>query len=73
MLRAQRGKAKPITATARKLAVLIYRMLRYRTPYHELSAAGYDRQQRSRILGGLRKRAAFLGFELVDAKSGLVM
>ena len=37
------GKAKAITATARKLALLVYRMLRDRTPYHELSAADYDR------------------------------
>ena len=42
-------------------------------PYHELSAADYDRQQRSRILRGLRKRAASLGFELVDTSTGLVM
>ncbi|HME72159.1 MAG TPA: transposase [Myxococcota bacterium] len=67
------GKAKAITATARKLALLVYRMLRYRTPYHALSAADYDRQQRSRILRGLRKRAASLGFELVDTQTGLVM
>jgi hypothetical protein len=48
-------------------------MLRYRTPYRELSAADYDRQQRSRILRGLRHRAASLGFELVDTSTGLVM
>jgi transposase len=67
------GKAKAITATARKLALLVYRMLRYRTPYHPLSAADYDRQQRSRILRGLRKRAASLGCEIVDTSTGLVM
>jgi transposase len=42
-LGARVGKAKAITATARKLAILVYRMLRYQTPYHELSAADYDR------------------------------
>ena len=62
-----------LTATARNLALLVYRMLRYRTPYHELSAADYDRQQRSRILRGLRRRAASLGFELADNSTGLVM
>jgi transposase len=67
------GKPKAITATARKLGLLVYRMLRYRTLYHALSAADYDRQQRSRILRGLRKRAASLGFELVDTQTGLVM
>jgi transposase len=67
------GKAKAITATARKLAILVYRMLRHRMPYRELSAADYDQQQRSRILRGLRKRAASLGFDLVDTQTGLVM
>jgi transposase len=67
------GKAKAITATARKLALLVYRMLRDKLPYHERSATDYDRQQRSRILRGLRKRAASLGFELVETRTGLVM
>jgi len=67
------GKAKAITATARKLALLVYRMLRDHIPYREMSAADYDQQQRSRILKGLRKRAASLGFELVDTQTGLVM
>jgi transposase len=72
-LAARIGKAKAITATARKLAVLVYRMLRYHMPYREMSTADYDEQQRSRILRGLRKRAASLGFELVDTSTGLVM
>lgn len=67
------GKAKAITATARKLAILVYRMLRDRMSYRDLSAADYDQQQRTRILRGLRKRAASLGFELVDTQTGLVM
>jgi len=72
-LAARIGKAKAITATARKLAVLAYRMLRYHMPYREMPTADYDKLQRSRILRGLRKRAASLGFELVDTSTGLVM
>ena len=72
-LGARIGKAKAITATARKLAILVYRMLRDRLPYREMSAADYDQQQRSRILRGLRRRAASLGCELVDTTTGLVM
>ena len=67
------GKAKAITATARKLAILVYRMLRDKMNYQEPSAANYDQQQRSRILRGLRKRAHSLGFEIVDTTTGLVM
>ena len=67
------GKAKSITATARELAILVYRMLRHHMTYRELSAAEYDQLQRSRILRGLRRRAASLGIELVDTTTGLVM
>ena len=72
-LAARVGKPKAITATARKIALLVYRMLRDRIPYHELSAADYDQLQRSRILRGLRRRATSLGFELVDTQTGLVV
>ena len=72
-MRARVGKAKTITATARKLALLVYRMLQGKIQYQEMSAADYDRQQRSRILRGLRRRAASLGLELVDTSTGLVM
>ena len=72
-LGARVGKAKAITATARKLAILVYRMLRYQLPYRELSSADYDQLQRSRIIRGLRRRAASLGIELIDTNTGLVM
>jgi transposase len=66
------GKPKAITATARKIALLVYRMLRDRIPYQELSTADYDKLQQSRTLRGLRRRATSLGFELVDTQTGLV-
>ena len=72
-LGARVGKAKAITATARKLAILVYRMLRDKMNYQEPSAADYDRQQRSRIIKGLRKRASSLGFEIVDTQTGAIM
>ena len=48
-------------------------MLKYKMPYHERSAAEYAERQHTRILRGLRKRAKSLGFELVDASTGLVV
>lgn len=71
-LGARVGKAKAITATG-KLAILVYQMLRHHITYQELSTEDYDRLQRSRILRGLRKRAASLGFEIVDTQTGPVM
>ncbi len=71
-LAARTEKPKAITATARKLAILVYRMLKYKMPYHETSAAEYDERQHTRILRSLRKRAKSLGLELVDTSTGLV-
>jgi len=73
-LRARLGPAKAITATAHKLARIFYRMWKYREPYHPISLAHYETKYRERTLASLRKRAAALGFELVQspAVSGVV-
>ena len=67
------GKAKAVTATARKLAMIIFCMLRDHTPYRDQPAAAYDERQRKRVLHGLRKRAQSLGFDLVQLDTGLVL
>ena len=67
------GKAKAITATARKLAIILFCMLRDHTPYYDLPAAEYDLRQSKRVLHGLRKRAQSLGFDLVQIDNGLVL
>lgn len=72
-LAARIGKAKAITATARKLAILVYLTLRDKLVYSEQSAASYDASQRKRMIRGLRKRAKSLGFQLVDTSTGLLM
>ena len=58
------GKPEAITATARKLAILVYRML-----YHDPGAAAYDAQHRLRVVRRLRQRAANLGFSLVNRQT----
>jgi len=69
-LAARIGKAKAITAAARKLALLVYRMLQDKLPYREQTAADYDARQKRRILRGLRRRAEQFGYQLIDAKTG---
>jgi len=64
------GKAKAITATARKLAILVYRTLRDGLVYRDPGAAAYDAQHRERVVRRLRQRAANLGFVLVDRGTG---
>jgi transposase len=64
------GKAKAITATARKLAILVYRTLKGDLLYEDPGASAYDAQQRSRVLRRLRQRAASLGFDLLNRETG---
>ena len=64
-VRARRGAPKAVTATARKIAVIYYSMLRHGTEYVEKGQDWYDQQYRSRVERNLRRRAADLGFQLV--------
>ena len=72
-LAARVGKAKAVTATARKLAVLFYNTLRYGMAYQDQGVAYYEEQHRKRVLKRLRQRAKELGFQLtaVGAASGV--
>lgn len=64
------GKPQAITATARKLAVLVYRALKGDFVYQDPGADGYAVQQRTRLLRRLRQRAGTLGFALVNRDTG---
>jgi transposase len=72
-LAARIGKPQAITATARKLAVLVYRALKGELVYRDPGAEAYDRQQRSRVLRRLRKTATTLGFDLVKRDTGEIL
>ena len=60
------GKAKAVTATARKLAVLYYNTLRYGRTYEDPGAAYYEERYRQRVLKGLRRRAKAFGYALTE-------
>jgi hypothetical protein len=68
-LAARIGKAKAVTATARKIAVLFYNAMRYGTVYADPGASYYDEQYRKRVIKGLHRRAAEFGFTLQEAGS----
>jgi transposase len=72
-LAARTGKAKAITATARKLAVLVYRLLSGNFLYKDPGATAYYQLNRARQLSSLRKRAILFGFDLVDRTTGEVL
>jgi transposase len=63
-LSSRAGKAKAVTATARKIAVLFYNTLRHGMTYRDPGADQYEQQYRSRVLANLQRRAKSLGFVL---------
>ncbi len=58
------GKAKAVTATARKIAVLFCNTLRHGTAYTDPGASCYEERYRQRVLANLRRRAKSLGYVL---------
>jgi transposase len=64
--RAQLGAPKAITATARKLGCLIYRLLKKGQGYQEPDLHLYELKYKDQILSSLRKRANSFGFDLVE-------
>ncbi|HSH79549.1 MAG TPA: IS110 family transposase [Herpetosiphonaceae bacterium] len=64
------GKPQAVTATAHKLARLIYGMLRYGTEYVDAGQEYYERQYKERVVRNLTQRAKAMGFELVPIPVG---
>jgi len=67
-MKARLGAPKAITATAHKLARLVYSMLRYGTEYVDQGQDYYEKQYEQRVLDNLRRRAKDLGYELTAAQ-----
>jgi transposase len=58
------GKAKAVTATARKIAVLFYNAVRYGMDYVDRGASSYETRYRARVVSNLHRRAKAFGFVL---------
>ena len=71
-LSARIGKAKAVTATARKIAVLFYNAVRYGMDYVDPGAASYETRYWTRVVNNLHRRAKAFGFVLqpLEAKVG---
>jgi len=72
-MRARLGPAKAITATAHKLARLIYRMLKYGEDYIAKGQQWYEEQYRERALRNLKTRARALGYTIIETQTGEVV
>jgi transposase len=64
-MRAKLGTAQAITATAHKIARILYHVLSTKEPYAETVFHLYDEQAHQRAEIRLRKQAAQLGFQLL--------
>jgi transposase len=67
------GKAKAVTATARKMAVLFYSIMKHGNNYVDPGAEYYETQYRNRVLSSLKKRAKHLGYELIANPTPITM
>ena len=68
-LKGRLGMPKAITATAHKLARIVYRMLKYGKAYVDVGVEYYEQRYRERVLKGLKRRAAEMGFDLVATQT----
>ena len=64
--RGKLGAPKAITAMAHKLAVLVYRMLRWGHAYVDKGLQYYEERHRQQQIHLLKKRAAKLGLQIVE-------
>jgi transposase len=68
-MKARLGPASAITATAHKLARLIYRLLKYGEVYVREGMEIYEQKYNARRLASFIKRAAEYGFQLMEIKA----
>lgn len=65
-LKSRKGPMKAITATAHKIAKIIYNMLRYGLEYMEAGQEYYEEQFRDRKIKNLKRLATELGFNIIE-------
>ena len=64
-MKAKIGPAQAVVATAHKLAVIVFYMLRDKTPFKARNAEAYDTQIRERQIKSLERNAKRLGFAVI--------
>lgn len=71
-IKARLGGKGAITATAHKLALLVYRLLKHGMEYVRQSLEEYEAQMRTQAERNLRRRAAQLGYDVVPKETTTV-
>ncbi len=65
-MKARLGAAEAVTATAHKLARIIYRLLKHGEEYVRHGIEDYERKFQARKLHALQKTAKAMGFQLIQ-------
>lgn len=68
----RKGSAVAVFATARKLAILVYRMLRFGQDYVDVGQHAFEQRYNERRLTGIRSAAKDLGYQLLPRQEGVV-
>ena len=68
-MKARLGAPKAMTATAHKIVVIFYHMVRERTVYREVGEPEYTQQQEQRMLKHLKQQAKRLGYTLTPQEA----
>ncbi|MGI9281360.1 MAG: transposase, partial [Endozoicomonas sp.] len=66
-MRSKLGSPKAITATAHKLARLVYSLLKHGSKYVDEGQDYYEKQHQDRVMKSLQRKAKDMGFMLVPA------
>lgn len=69
-IKARLGAPKAVTATAHRLAVIIYHMLDKGEEFVEIGQNQYEQRYKERLLTSLEHRAKDLGYDLTPIKTG---
>jgi transposase len=64
------GAPAALTATAHKLARLIYFLLKHGQSYVDIGQDAYEEKYRARVIQSMRRKAAQFGFELTPTSAG---
>ena len=68
-MRSKQGAPKAITATAHKLARLVYSMFKHGSQYVDEGQDYYERKYKDRVMKNLKQKAMEMGFALVPAEA----
>jgi transposase len=68
-MKARLGAAEAVTATAHKLARIIYRLIKHGEAYVRQGLEAYEKQFQHRKLRALQKTAKTMGFELIPTQA----